>query len=103
MEDPSSGIVASIVVFVRGFDTIYAWVAGADPAYRDSGATSLLYWKLLLQAPFSRFDFVGANMREIALFKRGFGGTLLPYSAVAWCGSPLLRTLRSLRRWTKRA
>ena len=98
VEDHATGTPASIVVFVRGFDTIYAWVSGADPAFREAGATPLLYWKLLEQTTFPRFDFVGANIREIALFKRGFGGDLLPYYAVNWCSSPLLKTGRALRR-----
>ena len=96
--DSDTGAPASVVVFVRGFDTIYAWVAGADPAFREAGATPLLYWKLLQQTAFPRFDFVGANMREIALFKRGFGGELRPYYAVNWCRSPLLKTGRALGR-----
>lgn len=90
--------VASIVVFVRGFHTVYAWVAGADPAFNSTGATSLLYWKFFSQTPFQTFDFVGANLPPIAKFKRGFGGDLLPYYAVEGFGSPSLKKIFALRR-----
>ena len=96
--EDASGHAASIVVFVRGFDRIYAWISGADPSFRDSGATSLLYWKVLQQVAFERFDFVGANIPGIALFKRGFGGDLVPYFAVQKCRSRLLNAGRALRR-----
>lgn len=94
----SAGRTASVVVFARGFDTIYAWVSGADPAFRESGATSFLYWKLLEQTGFSRFDFVGANLPGIAFFKRGFGGNLVSYYAVEAFPSRLLKLLAGSRR-----
>ena len=96
--EDSLGHPASIVVFVRGFDSIYAWIVGADPSFKDSGATSLLYWKLLQQSPYQRFDFVGANIPGIALFKRGFGGDLVSYFAVERCQNRLLNAGRALRR-----
>lgn len=99
----SAGRTASVVVFARGFDTIYAWVSGADPAFRESGATSLLYWKLLEQTPFPRFDFVGANLPGIAFFKRGFGGSLLSYYTVEAFPSRLLKLLAGGRRLLRRS
>jgi hypothetical protein len=89
--ESASGEPASIVTFVKGFDCLHAWVAGADPAFRDSGATSLLYWKYLEQAGSPSFDFAGANMPGIALFKRGFGGELAPYFATQRTDSRLLK------------
>lgn len=76
------GETACAVYFASGGDTLYAWVAGADPAFRGSGAASLLYWTVLEQTRCRRFDFVGANIPSIALFKRSFGGRLVPYFAV---------------------
>jgi hypothetical protein len=78
----SGGEVASVVVFVNGFGTVYAWVAGQNPDYSASGATSLLYWRFFGHTALEQFDFVGANMPSIALFKRGFGGDLTSYYAV---------------------
>lgn len=96
------GDTACVVFFVPGGETLYAWVAGADPAHRDSGATSLLYWKVMEGTKRSRFDFVGANLASIAFFKRGFGGELLPYFATEGFGSSLLRTAVRLRRAMRR-
>ncbi len=84
---------AAIVVFVEGFDTTYAWAAGADPAYNHTGAISLLYWQYCTTTAHQYFDFVGANMPNIAFFKRGFGCDLVPYYAVVGYKS----------RWVKRA
>ena len=86
------GDIASIVIFVEGFDTLYAWVAGADPAFNPSGATSLLYWRSFQQTHLKKFDFVGANMPAIAKFKRGFGGDLVPYFVVDGFKSGLVKT-----------
>ena len=90
IESPA-GEIASIVIFVDGFNTAYAWIAGADPAFNPTGATSLLYWKFFEQSPLKRFDFVGANIPAIAKFKRGFGGDLVPYYAVEGFGSAWVR------------
>ena len=99
--ESSSSESGSIVAFAKGFGCLHAWVAGADPQLRESGATSLLYWKFLEQAGGLRFDFVGANMPGIALFKRGFGGELIPYFATQRANSRLLKagvTARNLLR-----
>ena len=95
-ESPS-GAIAAAVVFARGSHEVFAWVAGADPAFRDSGAASFLYWKFLEQTAFQRFDFVGANIPGIALFKRGFAGDLVPYFHTQGYRSRWLQGLTSLR------
>ena len=79
-ESPA-GEPACLVVFVLGFDTVYAWVSGAEPRLNATGATSLLYWRVLqeMAEQYCRFDFVGANLPPVAKFKRGFGGDLIPY------------------------
>lgn len=96
VESPS-GAIAAAVVFARGSHDVFAWVAGADPAFRDSGAASFLYWKFLEQTSFQHFDFVGANIPGIALFKRGFGGDLVPYFHTEGYRSRWLKGLMSLR------
>ncbi len=97
------GDVASIVIFVEGDDILYAWVAGADPAFNPSGATSLLYWRAFQETALKRFDFVGANIPAIAKFKRGFGGDLVPYFVVDGFKSRLVKTAvvskNALRAW----
>ena len=84
---------AAVVAFVEGFDTTYAWAAGADPEYNHTGAISLLYWQYWDTVAHNCFDFVGANIPSIAFFKRGFGCDLAPYYAVVGYKS----------RWVKRA
>jgi hypothetical protein len=90
------GQVASVVVFVRGWDTLHAWVAGAEPQFNPSGATTLLYWDVVTRAGLPRFDFVGANLPGVAHFKRGFGGDLVPYLVVDRCRHSGIRALLSL-------
>ena len=90
--------VASIVIFVEDSSTAYAWIAGADPTFNPTGATSLLYWKYFQQTPLRKFDFVGANIPPIARFKRGFGGDLVPYYAVEGFGSRWLKNSFAGRR-----
>ena len=89
--ESASGEAASIVVFVKGFDTAYAWVAGQNPAYISSGSASLLYWRFLAQTNVEKFDFGGANLPSVALFKRGFGGDLVSYFAVEGFSNQLVR------------
>jgi hypothetical protein len=94
----AGGQTASVVLFVHGADgTLYAWVAGADPAHRDTGATSLLYWTVLESSAATSFDFVGANLPAVAFFKRGFGGDLRPYYATRHERSRLRRLLTAWR------
>jgi hypothetical protein len=73
------GEVAAMVIFVSGFEGVYAWVSGADPDLSHTGAASLIQWRYYEAHQGRRFDFVGANIPGIALFKRGFGGRLVPY------------------------
>jgi len=88
------GEPACVVVFVLGFDTVYAWVSGAEPRLNATGATSLLYWRVLqeMAEQYCRFDFVGANLPSIAKFKRGFGGDLVPYFATERYSSSFARS-----------
>lgn len=89
------GEVAAAVIFVSGFEGDYAWVSGADPALTHTGAASLIQWRYYAAHPGRRFDFVGANMPGIALFKRGFGGRLVPYFVVEGFGNRWVKGLFS--------
>jgi hypothetical protein len=94
-----SGETAATVFFATDATQarLYAWVAGADPTYRDTGASALLYWKVLEATEAESFDFVGANMASIALFKRGFGGRLVSYYALEKWNSSWRRWAAALR------
>ena len=93
-----AGEIASIVVFVDGPDTSYAWAAGADPAFNNTGATSALYWQYFTVSEKKHFDFVGANIPAIAFFKRGFGGNIVPYYVTEGYRSKWVKRAISARR-----
>ena len=93
-----TGEIASIVVFVDGPNTSYAWAAGADPAFHNTGATSALYWQYFTTSEKKYFDFVGANIPAIAFFKRGFGGDLVPYYVTEGYRSKWVKRAISARR-----
>lgn len=104
LAESAEGIPACMVVFVRGFDTLYAWISGADPQFDQSGALSLLYWRVFqeMASEFPRFDFVGANLPSIAKFKRGFGGELVGYFVTEKYASPWIKYLAKARIGLKR-
>ena len=104
LAESAEGKPACMVVFVRGFDTLYAWISGADPQFDRSGAISLLYWRVFqeMASEFPRFDFVGANIPSIAKFKRGFGGELVRYFVTERYASPWLERLTKARLGIKR-
>ena len=79
--EDASGRPLSARIVVPGFDTVYDWVAGADPDYYATGATPLLVWTIMkeLSGTHSYFDFSGANLPSVSKFKRGFGGELKSY------------------------
>ena len=90
---------ASIVAFVEGRDTSYAWVAGADSTHNNTGATSLLYWKYFSLCKRAHFDFVGANLPAVSFFKRGLGGDLVPYYTTEGFGNTWLERAVQLKRF----
>ena len=75
------GQIISGRITLNSFEVIYDWVAGADPAYYNSGATSYLLYTLIEQsrAGYDVFDLMGANTPTIAAFKSNFGGQITPY------------------------
>lgn len=85
-------------VFVRDARTVYAWVSGAIPTRNPSGAMSLLFWDTAdrYRATHGTLDMVGANLPSVAFFKKGFGGSLVPYFITERYSSPLTRAVFSL-------
>ncbi len=100
--ESAGGEAASIVVFVKGFDMAHAWVSGQNPAFNSTGAASLLYWRFFAHTTFEKFDFGGANIPPIALFKRGFGGDLVSYFMVEGFANALVRAAVRGRRAARR-
>lgn len=76
----------SATVFVM-WDTKRAYyiLGASNPEKIGDGASSLTLWTAFedLSSRFKEIDLVGANDYNIALFKRGFGGKLIPYFLVS--------------------
>ena len=77
-----------------GIDSFYAvWdenaafylLGGGDPELRNSGATSLLLWELIMRARAvtNVFDFEGSMIESVERFFRAFGGRQTPYLRVS--------------------
>ncbi len=101
------GRVVSGRITLESFNVIYDWVAGADPTYYDSGATSYLLYSLIekSKADHEIFDLMGANTPTIAVFKSNFGGQITPYYLTSKPGtikgSLALFCLEILSHWRK--
>jgi GNAT acetyltransferase-like protein len=59
----------------------YYLLGGGDPDLRNSGATSLLVWELIMRARrvTDVFDFEGSMIEPLERFFRAFGGRQTPY------------------------
>lgn len=101
------GQIISGRITLNSFDVIYDWVAGADPAFYDSGATPYLLYALMehSRADYDVFDLMGANTPTIAVFKSNFGGQITPYYFTSKPGtikgSLALFWIEVLRHWRK--
>lgn len=89
----AGGEPVAAMVFVFDHRSVYALVSGTVPSRNPSGASSLLFWDAVRRHGGIReqFDLVGANLRSIAFFKKGFGGALTPYFATERYASPAIR------------
>jgi hypothetical protein len=63
----------------------YYLLGGGDPELRNSGATSLLLWELILRARevTDVFDFEGSMIEPLERFFRSFGARQTPYLYVS--------------------
>ncbi|MHB9029685.1 MAG: GNAT family N-acetyltransferase [Candidatus Latescibacterota bacterium] len=97
VRDEQGAPVASMV-FAFDRRSVYALVSGTIPSRNPSGASSLLFWDAVKRHAGLRgqLDLVGANIRSIAFFKKGFGGTLTPYYATERYASPVIRAALNL-------
>ncbi len=87
------GNVLSTMILVRDERTVYAWLSGSLPGENASGAFSLLFWDAVKRYSGSheKLDMVGANIKSIAFFKKGFAGRLTPYYVTDWYSSSIAR------------
>lgn len=76
----------------------YYLAGGGDPAYRESGAHSLLIWEAICYTSgiCERFDFEGSMIPGVERFFREFGAIQTPYFTITKGGLSLLH-----RAWLK--
>lgn len=81
------------------------WLSGTDPAYLNTGVSSLLQWHTLqdLKSECDTFNMVGANLESIARFKSEFGGELVPYYLVETYRSSLIKCMFGAREIMKKS
>ena len=80
----------------------YYIAGGGDPAYRASGAQSLVLWEAILHASSftDRFDFEGSMLPGVERFFRGFGAIQTPYFTISKGKLSLLdRARMKLSKW----
>jgi hypothetical protein len=73
--------VHAVAYAVWDHQAAYYLLGGGDPALRNSGATSLLVWELIMRARqvTDVFDFEGSMIEPLERFFRAFGGRQTPY------------------------
>ncbi|MDX9758014.1 MAG: GNAT family N-acetyltransferase [Bacteroidota bacterium] len=93
------GRPAAVRVVLRDDATVYDWLAGADLAVAPSASHWLVHHILerFSSQGCTLFDFMGANTPGVVDFKRGFGGTAVPYMDAEWYRPTLLRHLDAMR------
>ena len=84
--------------------TVYAILRGSDPAFRTSGAASLVAWKAIefAAAEGKEFDFAGSWVESIERFVRAFGARQTPLFEVSKVDSKIVQSYRNLWKWTHR-
>jgi hypothetical protein len=89
----SDGIPHAGYYFVWDQQSAYGLIAGADPDYRQSGATSLCLWSTILRAAdvTRQYNICGSMIKPVAAFMRKFGGEHVPYFHVSKTPSRLLK------------
>jgi hypothetical protein len=95
---PVSTQIALFAPGARALD----WLAGTDSAYLTSGVAQLLTLYMLddLQAAgASGIDFVGANVRGVAIAKSKWGGSLVPFFRIETPG--IRRVLQAAGEWVR--
>lgn len=89
----SDGAVHAAVYLVWDKQSAYYLMGGADPALRNSGATSLLLWEAIQFAATvtRKFDFEGSMLEPVERFFRSFGAVQKPYFHVSKVNSRLIK------------
>lgn len=91
--------IHAAIFLVWDAESAYYLMSGADPALRNSGATSFLVWHAIKHAArvSLRFDFEGSMVKPVERFVRGFGARQVPFFNIQRDCHALLRLWRSVK------
>jgi hypothetical protein len=80
-----AGRVHAVAYVVWDANAAFYLLGGADPAYRTSGASSLLLWEAIrrARAVTDVFDFEGSMLPPVERYFRAFGARQTPYLRVS--------------------
>lgn len=75
------GSAVAGLTIVKWKRSLYLWFNGIDPAYRKSGAHTLLMWQVMMDHVESHkvFDLCGGDVPGVAAYKASLGARLVPH------------------------
>ncbi|MBX9850837.1 MAG: GNAT family N-acetyltransferase [Cytophagaceae bacterium] len=88
-----NGNIHAAAFFVTDHSCCYYLYGAAAPAYKNSGAMSLLMWEAIKKASqkVNKFNFEGSMVEEIERFFRSFGARQVPYFVIQKTNSRILK------------
>ncbi len=88
--------IHAVAYIVWDRESAYYLMGGADPALRNSGATSLVLWEAIQFAATvtKKFDFEGSMLESVERYFRAFGGQQTPYFQITKENPPISRMRR---------
>lgn len=94
-----NGALAGSMFFMWDEHFFYYLVGATDPAYRNSGAMSLLMWKGIEEAAKRNltFNFEGSMIEGIQRFFSSFGSEQTPYFRIYQTPNKLLELINNIR------
>lgn len=94
----AQGQFHAAIYCVEDNDTVYYLAGGMDPAHKDSGAMTLLFWHAIQWAAHTgrSFDCEGSDDPGIAQFFMNFGTRAKPYHNIFHYRSQLFKVLHSV-------
>ncbi len=98
--DEDENIHAVVYIIWDKNSAYYMW-GGGNPAYRNSGATSLLLWTAIQEcSEFVKiFDFEGSMIEPVERFVRSFGTKQVSYNKIYKFNNKFLEFIYMIREW----
>jgi len=98
--DEEDNIHAGIYVIWDEQSAYYMW-GGANPDFRNSGATSFLIWEAIQECSsfVDKFDFEGSMIEPVERFVRAFGTEQVAYNKIYKFDNKFLELIHLLKSW----